>query len=843
MDIGTIQSVDIDNQMRTAYLDFAMSVIVARALPDARDGLKPVHRRILFAMDDMGIRANTAFKKSARIVGEVLGKYHPHGDSAVYDSMARMAQDFSLRYLLVDGQGNFGSIDGDPPAAMRYTEARLAPMAMEMLADIDKNTVDFTDNFDGSLQEPTVLPSRLPNLLLNGSTGIAVGMATNIPPHNLGELAAAINYLIDRYDEIDEVSVDELMKFVPGPDFPTGGVIVGRDSIQQAYSTGRGRLIVRGMAHTEEIKNGRTAIIITEIPYQVNKTTLIERIADLAREGRLDSISDLRDESDRRGMSIVIELKRGAQPLRVLNQLYKYTPLQTTFGITLLALVHNEPRLLSLKRALQIYIEHRIQVITRRAQFELDKARARAHILDGLLIALNNLDAVIRTIRESRDVETAKEQLMSRFNLSEIQAQAILDMQLRRLAALERQKIEDEYRQIVDRIHDLEDLLANPRRILDSIKTDMAELTEKYGDDRRTRITAESHEELRDEDMIQDEAVLVTITQRGYIKRVNASVYRAQERGGRGVTGQAVKEEDTVTHLIPARTLDTILFFTDKGKVYSQRTFNLPAGGRTDRGSSIQNFLSIAENERVTASVVVPNFESAAYCTMATVGGRVKRIHLPELASVRPSGLMAIGLERGDMLGWVALTSGNDEIILVTAMGQALRFSEKDIRPQGRPASGINGINLKKGDTLTSMVVVEPEADLLVVTELGFGKRTPLSEYPAKSRATYGVVTIDQKSLDKTGRIVAARVVKSTDEITIITRGGIAIRLRLRNTTPSGRSTRGNHLINLESGDRVVSVARLAESFTRAVGEKSAEPAPVAPSNGDGTPAPETSAG
>ncbi len=816
MDIGTIQTVDIDHQMRTAYLDFAMSVIVARALPDARDGLKPVHRRILYAMDDMGIRANTAYKKSARIVGEVLGKYHPHGDSAVYDAMARMAQDFSMRYPLVDGQGNFGSIDGDPPAAMRYTEARLGAMAHEMLADIDKNTVDFADNFDGSLQEPSVLPSRLPNLLLNGSVGIAVGMATNIPPHNLRELAAAVNHLIEHYDDIDEVSVEDLMKLVPGPDFPTGGMIVGREPIQQAYSTGRGRMVVRGMAHIEEVKNGRNAIIITEIPYQVNKTTLIERIAELVREGRIDAIADLRDESDRRGMSIVIELKRGAQPRQVLNQLYKYTPLQTTFSITLLALVNNEPRLLSLKRALQIYIEHRIQVITRRTRFELDKARARAHILDGLLIALNNLDEVIRTIRESRDADVAKTQLMARFKLSELQAQAILDMQLRRLAALERQKIEEEHRQLMERIADLEDMLANPRRILTAIQGDMNEVAEKYGDDRRTRITAEAHEELREEDLIQDEAVLVTITERGYIKRVNATAYRAQERGGRGVTGQAVKEEDTVTHLIPARTLDTILFFTDKGKVYSQRTFNLPAGGRADRGSSIQNFLSIMDNERVTATVAVTNFQSAAYCTMATVHGRVKRIHLSELSSVRPSGLMAIGLERGDTLGWVSLTSGKDEIILITAMGQALRFSEQEIRPQGRPASGINGINLKKGDAVASMVVVEPGANLLVVTELGFGKFTPLNEYPVKGRATYGVVTIDQKSLDKTGRIAAARVVNKTDEITIITSGGIAIRLRLKNSNPSGRSTRGNRLINLEKGDKVSTVARLAETFTRA---------------------------
>jgi DNA gyrase subunit A len=815
MDIGTVQNVDIDNQMRTAYLDFAMSVIVARALPDARDGLKPVHRRILYAMHDMGIRANTSFKKSARIVGEVLGKYHPHGDLAVYDAMARMAQDFSMRYLLVDGQGNFGSVDGDAPAAMRYTEARLSAMAEEMLADIDRNTVNFTDNFDGSLQEPSVLPSRLPNLLLNGSTGIAVGMATSIPPHNLRELAKAINYIIDRYDDIDNINVDELMQFVPGPDFPTGGMIIGREGIQQAYSTGRGRLMVRGLAHVEEIKNGRNAIIITEIPYQLNKTSLIERIADLVREGRIDTISDMRDESDRRGMGIVIELKRGAQPLRVLNQLYKYTPLQSTFSINLLALVDGEPRHLSLKRALQIYIEHRQQVITRRTQFELDKARARAHILDGLLIALNNLDAVIKTIRESKDVETAKIALTTRFNLSDLQAQAILDMQLRRLAALERQKIEDEHKQLMERIAYLQDLLMTPKKILKVIQDDLSEISEKYGDNRRTRITEEPHEELRDEDMIQDEAVLVSITQRGYTKRVNAAVYRAQGRGGRGVTGQAIKEEDVVNILIPARTLDTVLFFSDRGKVYSQKAFNLPAGGRTDRGTSILNILAMDERERITAAVAIPSFQASAYCTMVTVHGRVKRMALSEFASVRPSGLIAIGLDKGDQLGWVRVTSGKDDIILVSAQGQALRVEETRIRSMGRTASGVTAMRLKANDQIASMDVIEPNGYLLVVTENGFGKRTALSEYTAKGRATGGVRTIDLNALGKTGPIVAARTVQTTDEVTLISTGGILIRLRIKNIEPSSRGTRGNHLINLEAGDKVATVARIPSEELR----------------------------
>ena len=653
MDFGTIEQVDIDEQMRSAYLDYAMSVIVARALPDAKDGLKPVHRRILYAMYDMGIRSNSAFKKSARIVGEVLGKYHPHGDASIYDSMARMAQDFSMRYMLVDGQGNFGSIDGDSPAAMRYTEARLHAAAEEMLFDIDKNTVDFIDNFDGSLQEPLVLPAKLPNLLLNGSSGIAVGMATSIPPHNLKELAEATSYIIDHYDTIDDISVEDLMKFVKGPDFPTGGVIVGRDSIQQAYSTGRGRLVVRGMAHIEEMKGNRHQIVITEIPFQVNKTGLIERIAELARGGKLDAISDLRDESDRRGMSVVIELRRGAQPNQVLNQLYKYTALQSTFSVHLLALVDGQPKLLSLKRAIQIYIEHRHEIITRRSQYELDKARHRAHILDGLLIALANLDDVIKTIRESKDPDTAKERLMSRFKLSDVQAQAILDMQLRRLSALERQKIEDEHREVMERIAYLEDLLANPKKMLVLIKDDLNAMAEKYGDERRTRIVAETHEELREEDLVADEAVLISFTQRGYIKRVAANLYRTQGRGGRGVSGQTIRDEDEVVLLVPARSLHTLLFFSDKGKVYSEKVYQIPDANRTDKGIPIVNILSMDPNERITAAVSVPNFENGSCFTMATELGRIKRVELSEFSSVRPSGLIAINLDENDKLGWV----------------------------------------------------------------------------------------------------------------------------------------------------------------------------------------------
>jgi len=818
MEIGSVQQVDIDEQMRSAYLDYAMSVIVSRALPDARDGLKPVHRRILYAMHDMGIRANSSYKKSARIVGEVLGKYHPHGDSAVYDAMARLAQDFSMRYLLVDGQGNFGSIDGDAPAAMRYTEARLARMAEEMLADINMNTVDFVDNFDGSLQEPSVLPSRLPNLLLNGSAGIAVGMATNIPPHNLKELVTAIDYVIDNFERVDDIPMEELLKRLPGPDFPTGGVIVGNEGIVQAYSTGRGRIVLRGLAHIEEMSGNRYRIVVTEIPYQLNKTTLIERIADLARSGKIDDISDLRDESDRRGMSIIIELKRGAQPKKVLNQLYKYTPLQSTYGVQLLALVNDEPRLLSLKRALQIFIEHRVDVITRRSQFELEKARARAHILDGLLIALANLDDIIQTIRQSPDADVAKERLMSRFKLSDLQAQAILDMQLRRLAALERQKIEDEQRQTMERIAYLEDLLASPKKILTLIKEDLDDIVEKYGDERRTHIAYEASEDFREEDLIPDEAALISITEKGYIKRVAAKAFRAQGRGGRGVTGHTTKDEDEVLMLIPVRTLHTVLFFSDKGKVYSEKAYQIPDADRTGKGIPIVNVLALGPNETITAAVAVPNFEKADYFIMATRKGRIKRVELSEFASVRPSGLIAINLDGDDELGWVRQTSGENDIILITERGQALRFSEQDVRSMGRTAMGVNGIRLRKGDYVTSMEVVEPGGYLLVVTTQGYGKRTPLEEYPTKGRATIGVLTIDKKALNKIGLIASARVVQEADHVTIMSSGGVVIRTKVKEISQSGRATRGVTLMNLQTGDSVASLARIAHADLRRVG-------------------------
>lgn len=809
--IGTIQQVDIDSEMRKAYLDYAMSVIVARALPDARDGLKPVHRRILYAMRDMGIRAGTPFKKSARIVGEVLGKYHPHGDAAVYESMARMAQDFSMRYMLVQGQGNFGSVDGDSPAAMRYTEARLAHMAEEMLLDLDKDTVDFVDNFDGSLQEPQVLPARLPNLLLNGSTGIAVGMATNIPPHNLGELVAALNCLIDRYDEIDDVSVNELMEYIPGPDFPTGGIIIGDEGIRQAYSTGRGKIIVRGVANIEEIRNGRFAIIITEIPYLLNKTSLIERIAQLARTGRLNSISDLRDESDRRGMSIVIELKRGAQPKQVLNQLYKYTALQTTFGVQLLALVNGEPRVMTLKRALHHYIEHRQNVITRRTQFELDKAKKRAHILEGLLIALANLDEVIKTIRASANADVAKENLIKRFKLSEVQARAILDMQLRRLVALERQKIEDEHKELMERIAYLEDLLANPKKILSLVREGLNEVAEKYGDERRTKIAPDADTDLSDESLVKNEDVFVSITQRGYVKRVSDRTYRSQGRGGRGVIGQSMRGEDEVAFFLRCNTLGTLLFFSDQGKVYSERVYQIPDESRTGRGIPLVNIISLDQNEKITAVVPVNDFKAAEYCTMTTVKGRVKRVALAEFESVRPSGLIAIKLVDDDELGWVCLTSGKDDIVLVTRAGQALRYSEMQIRPMGRQAMGVKGMKFHSGDGLVAMEIVEPAGFLLVMSEKGFGKRTPLEAYKAKSRAGMGVTTIDKNAMKRNGPLVNALVVQEKDEVTFISSGGIVLRLQVADISVQGRSTRGVTLMDLGEGDSLVAVARISE--------------------------------
>jgi DNA gyrase subunit A len=818
--IGTVRAINIEEEMREAYLDYAMSVIVSRALPDARDGLKPVQRRILYAMHDMGLRPTSSHRKSARIVGEVLGKYHPHSDTAVYDAMARLAQDFNLRYPLVDGQGNFGSIDGDSPAAMRYTEARLARIAETLLADIDMDTVDWSDNFDGSLQEPTVLPAVLPNMLVNGASGIAVGMATNAPPHNLGEIADAVVYTIDNWERLEEIDLDELMEFVKGPDFPTGGIVMGVEGIRQAYATGKGHIRLQAMAEIEETRGGRFQIIVREIPYQLNKTNLIERIAELARNGRLDQISDLRDESDRTGMRIVIELKRGAAPKKALNRLYKYTPLSATFAINMLALVNGEPRLLSLKKALYIYIEHRQEVITRRTQFELGKARERAHILEGLRIALQFLDEVIETIRRSDSADSARTALMERFGLSERQAQAILDLQLRRLAALEQQKIEDEYNEVMARIAYLEDLLAHPHKILGLIKEDIQALRERYADPRRTRISLEAYGDLSEEDLTPNEPVLITITQNSYVKRTSARQFRAQGRGGRGIRGMATREEDEIAHLYFAHTHNHVLFFTNQGRVYADRVWNLPEAGRTSKGLPLVNVLNLAPREEVTALVVVRSFDQAEYISLLTLRGRIKRLDLQEFANVRSNGIIAMNLDPLDELGWARLTNGDNEFLIVTARGRALRFHEDQVRPMGRTAAGVWAIRLQGGDQVTGFDVVRPDCDLLVVSARGWGKRTPLSQYAPKGRYTQGILTIDHHRLDETGPLVSGRVVDPQDQISIITSGGIAIRLRVADISRMGRATRGVRLVNLAGGDTVSACARIRHDATSLADEE-----------------------
>jgi len=807
--LGRVEGVDIEYEMKAAYLDYAMSVIVSRALPDARDGLKPVHRRILYAMHDMGNRPGTAYRKSARIVGDVLGKYHPHGDSSVYDAMARMAQDFSMRYMLVDGQGNFGSIDGDRPAAMRYTEARMAKLAGEMLVDINKDTVDWQDNFDASLQEPTVLPARAPNMLLNGASGIAVGMATNIPPHNLNELCDATAYLIDRFDALDEVTVEDLMQFVKGPDFPTGALVLGGNELAHIYATGRGPITMRAVAEIEEMKSNRYRIVVTEIPYQVNKANLIIRIADLVKSGKLKDISDLRDESDRNGMSIIIELKRGAQPKRVLNQLYKFTLLQTNFGMNMLALLNGEPRVMPLKMALRVFIQHRQEVITRRTQFDLNKAKERAHILEGLRIALDRLDDVIQTIRQSDSVDEAKMQLMDRFSLSATQAQAILDMQLRRLAALERRKIEDEYQEVMKTIAYLEDLLTTPHKILQLIKEDIQLIKEKYGDERRTQIIAAGAGTFNEEDLIKDEEVLISITERGYIKRVTSETYKRQGRGGRGVTGMTTREEDDVAFLFAASTHDTVLYFSDRGKVYSEKAWLIPDASRTAKGISVINLINISPNEKITAAVAISSFEDARYLTMVTRKARIKRTNLNNFASVRPSGLIALSLDDDDELGWVKLTQGDEDLILVTRLGQSIRFAESDVRAVGRTAAGVNAIKLGPGDELAGMDVVIPDWELLVITAEGMGKRTLLSEYNRQGRYGGGVRTLS-RAFDVTGPIIDMHVIKGDEDISLISSDGKMIRTKISQIPRMGRATQGARVMNLYEGATVASVAILS---------------------------------
>ena len=802
---GNIRTVNINEEMRGSYLDYAMSVIVARALPDARDGLKPVHRRILYAMHDMGIRPNSPYKKSARIVGDVLGKYHPHGDSAVYDAMARMAQSFSLRYTLVDGQGNFGSIDGDRPAAMRYTEARMANISAELLADINMDTVDFVDNYDGQLQEPVVLPTRVPNMLINGASGIAVGMATNIPPHNLNEISDAIKYLIDNYDNTDDITVDDMMQFVSGPDFPTGASIIATDELKEAYATGRGRITVRASYDLEEVGND-TQLVFTDIPYQVSKSTIIERIATVVREGRVDGIRDLRDESDRDGMRIVIELKRGAQPLKVLNQVYKYTQLQNTFGIQMLALVNNEPRLLSLKKSLQIFIDHRYEVIVRRSEYELDKLRARAHILEGLIKALDHVDAVIRTIRNANDTDTARLQLMNRFDLSEAQANAILDMQLRRLAALEQQKLRGEFDEVMERITYLEDLLNTPKKILALIREDVEEIAEKFGDERKTEILYGVSTDFDEADLVEEDNIIVTLTEQGYIKRVSASEFRAQRRGGKGIIGMTTRDEDALYDIFHCSTHDTLLFFTDRGKVYSEMAFRVPESSRTSKGALIQSVLPMEMDEHVTAIMPIHSFDREGYFVMATRTGRIKRVALSDFASVRPSGLIAIGLNDHDTLGWVKYTDGNQHIVVATANGQSIRFHEEDVRVMGRTAGGVNAIKLLDEDYVVGMDVIgNDDTHVLVISENGFGKRTHIDDYPSQRRYGAGVVTL--KLTDRTGDVVAMRTIGGNDDIMLITSNGTVIRSRLEQIRETGRNAQGVTVMSVADDDRVAGIA------------------------------------
>jgi DNA gyrase subunit A len=834
---GAVQRINIDDEMRGAYLDYAMSVIVSRALPDVRDGLKPVHRRILYAMYDMGLRPDRPFKKSARIVGEVLGKYHPHGDGAVYDAMVRMAQEFSMRYPLVDGQGNFGSVDGDSAAAMRYTEARLTRPAMELLVDIDKETVPFSENFDGSIEEPDVLPARIPNLLLNGGGGIAVGMATNIPPHNLTEVCNASIFVIDNWTRLDEVTLDDLMEHIKGPDFPTGGMILGTEGIKSGFATGRGRVIMRAKTLIEEMpRGGRFQIVVTELPFQVNKASLIEKMADLVHEGRVVGISDLRDESDRDGLRIVIELKRGAHPAKVQNQLFKYTLLQTTFGVNNLALVDGGPRLLSLKQVLRYFVEHREVVIQKRSEYELGKARARAHILEGLLKALDQLDAVIETIRQSPSADAALSRLMQGFDLSELQSRAILDMQLRRLAALERQKITDEYAEVMSNIRYLEDLLAHPEKILALIRADLEEIRERFGDARRTEIVGGSDGSFNDEDLIPNVPVFVTVTERGYVKRVPAETYRSQHRGGKGINGMATREEDSVMHCFACMAHDDLLFFTDQGKVYQQRAYEVPDASRIAKGTPLINIVQVDGNERVTTVIPVRDWEKADYFVMLTEQGRIKRVELDQFRNVRPSGLIAINLDEGDHLRWVKMTHGDNHIIIVTEQGQSIRFHEDDARPMGRAAAGVMAIRLDSGDRVAAMDVCLPGADLLVVTSKGYGKRTPLKEYGQQSRFGKGIRTF-AREMELTGPIVEARVVVPGHEVTLISAEGMVMRTGVDKIAQYGRATRGVRVMGLRESDRVVSLALLDERMMSngQPGDgngQAAETVPIATSNG-----------
>ena len=800
---GKIIPIDLKDEMKRSYMLYSMSVIVGRALPDVRDGLKPIHRRILYAMNEIGLTSDKPHRKSATIVGEVMGKYHPHGDAAIYDALVRMAQDFSQRYPLIDGHGNFGSVDGDPPAAMRYTEARMARISQKLLADIDKDTVDFQPNFDESLKEPVVLPCRFPNLLVNGSSGIAVGMATNIPPHNLREVIDGVIMLIDNPD----AKVEDLMTVIKGPDFPTAGIIVGKEGIRSAYTTGRGSIRIRAAAQIESLSGGRNRIIVSEIPYQVNKSRLIEHIAELVRDKKIDGITDLRDESDREGIRIVIDVRRDANPNVILNQLYRHTQMQTTFGVIMLVIVNGEPKLLDLKSVISHYIEYQKEIVVRRTRFDLNKAEGRAHILEGLKIALDNLDAVINLIRSSRTPDIAREGLMKSFNLTEKQAQAILDMRLQRLTGLERRKIEDELKDIMNLIKELKGILADEQKVLQIIKEELLEIKETFGDDRRTRITAGSSD-FDVEDLIAEEDIAVTLTHQGYIKRMPLNTYKSQRRGGRGITATNPKEEDFVGHLFIATTLNYILFFTDKGRVYSLKAYEIPEASRQARGTAIVNLIPLMPDETIRAVIPIRTFAPDKYLLMATRRGIVKKTALEEFDTKRKTGLLAIRLDPDDDLVSVKRTTGNQEMIIVTAQGLALRFSEEDVRPMGRSARGVIGIRLGDGDTVIGMDVVREDRDLLVVTENGYGKRTPLNQYRTyASRGGRGVKAITLT--DKTGLAVAIKVLEGDDELMCISAEGVVIRMDAADISQQGRGAQGVRVMRLDPEDKVVSIAQI----------------------------------
>ena len=798
---GRIVPVNLENEMRNSYIDYAMSVIVARALPDVRDGLKPVHRRILHAMQEAGMGSGKPYKKSARIVGEVLGKYHPHGDSSVYDAIVRMAQDFSMRYPLADGHGNFGSVDGDPAAAMRYTEVRMSKISELMLNDLDKDTVDMVPNYDGSLEEPSVLPAKFPQLLVNGTSGIAVGMATNIPPHNLNEVIDAVLHLIDHPDS----SVEMLMKYVKGPDFPTAGLIIGRSGIRDAYMTGRGVIKMRANAHIEAMSNGKNRIVVTELPYQVNKARLVEKVAALVRDKQVDGITDLRDESDRKGMSIVIELRRDANANVVLNQLYKHTQLQESFGVIMLALVNGRPQVLNLKQVLHFYIKHQEDVITRRTKHDLAKAEARAHILEGLNIALDHLDDVIQTIRSSRTADIARDTLMSSFSLSEKQAQAILDLRLQRLTGLEREKIEGEYREVLQSIENFKAILADENKILAIIKDELTEVKKKYGDERRTSIQIGDDSDFNQEDLIAEEDVVITLTHNNYIKRIPLATYRTQKRGGRGVTGMGTKETDFVENILITTTHHTILFFTNRGRVFYLKAYEISEAGRQAKGTAIVNLLSLADGEKITAVIQVREFNPQRYLFMATSKGIVKKTGLGEFSSMRKSGLHAIRLDDDDELIGVKFTDGDSRIILGTKDGKAICFAEGDVRSMGREARGVKGIRLRDGDKVIGMDKLDNGTEILTVTEGGFGKRTPVEEYRFQTRGGMGI--IDLKVSDKTGSVIGLKAVRPDQELMLITTDGIVIRTSVKEISVINRNTRGVVLMKTGENDKVSSMA------------------------------------